>query len=418
MVLGSDTILHRAAELDLSLESNGEVSVYVDRLPYRFGPQGLGLINAFNHPKPLAKALAELAPTGEVACDELISATIGLVEVGVLHIGPRTPAISQRPFPSGFYDSPGVQIRILNDRDRRLAYLRAVAETVRPGDVVLDLGTGSGILAVAAARAGARRVYAIEPANVSASARQIFERNGVADRITLIEGWSHGLVLPEKADVLTYDLVGSEPLEMKIVETTADALRRLTKPDVRVLPRRLTFSLVLVEVPPAFSVEYSYSPGVVKQWEDWYGIDFSPFLASVAQRPVSTYAHPHEAARFKRLAQPQLGWQLDLGRSGEAPLPNVEMDIEILAEGRLTGVFGMVEIEMSDSVTFSTDPASAGPAPHWMVPLWIVPDPIPVRPGQRARVSYRYEGRGRNRVQIRLADSTAPQVEVSESMRI
>ena len=52
--------------------------------------------------------------------------------------------------------------QLLSDAHRTESFGRAVAEVVRPGDVVLDLGSGSGILALIAARLGARQVYAVE----------------------------------------------------------------------------------------------------------------------------------------------------------------------------------------------------------------------------------------------------------------
>ena len=66
-------------------------------------------------------------------------------------------------------------VKMLNDRARTDAFIRAIEATVRPGDVVVDLGTGTGVLALAAARAGARRVYAIEASGVGRAARSVFE---------------------------------------------------------------------------------------------------------------------------------------------------------------------------------------------------------------------------------------------------
>jgi predicted RNA methylase len=75
---------------------------------------------------------------------------------------------------------------MLQDERRTGDYLAALAEAVRPGDVVLDIGTGSGVLAIAAARAGARRVYAVEASDIAEVAEQVFAANGVQDRVTLI----------------------------------------------------------------------------------------------------------------------------------------------------------------------------------------------------------------------------------------
>ena len=71
---------------------------------------------------------------------------------------------------------------MLHDDRRTGDYLAALAEAVRPGDVVLDIGTGSGVLAIAAARAGARRVYAVEASDIAEVAERVFAANGVEDR--------------------------------------------------------------------------------------------------------------------------------------------------------------------------------------------------------------------------------------------
>ena len=105
---------------------------------------------------------------------------------------------------------------------------------------MLDIGTGSGILAVAAARAGARHVYAVEATDIAAVAERVFAANGVQDRVTLIAGWSRQIELPEPADLLMSEIIGSEPFEEEILETTLDARRRLLKPGARLIPNTFT----------------------------------------------------------------------------------------------------------------------------------------------------------------------------------
>src|SRR5439155_20231788 len=90
---------------------------------------------------------------------------------------------------SGWAD-PVEHARMLHDDRRTGDYLAALGQAVRPGDVVLDIGTGSGVLAVAAARAGARHVYAVEASDISEVAERVFAANGMEDRVTLIPGWS------------------------------------------------------------------------------------------------------------------------------------------------------------------------------------------------------------------------------------
>lgn len=88
---------------------------------------------------------------------------------------------------------------------------------VAPGDVVVDLGTGSGVLVVAAARAGARRVYAVEADTIADGTHAVFEANGVLDRVTPVGSRSTEITLPEPADVLVAELIGNEPLGERVL---------------------------------------------------------------------------------------------------------------------------------------------------------------------------------------------------------
>lgn len=77
--------------------------------------------------------------------------------------------------------SMSVQKDMLEDHKRTGAYYQAVMQNRRQfeGKVVLDVGTGSGILAVFAAKAGARKVYAVEATPMAKFARSLVEHNGV-----------------------------------------------------------------------------------------------------------------------------------------------------------------------------------------------------------------------------------------------
>lgn len=75
---------------------------------------------------------------------------------------------------------------MLLDRRRTDAFCRAVRESVRPGEVVDEIGTGTGILGVVAARAGARRVYALETSPIAEVAERVARENEVSDRLTVI----------------------------------------------------------------------------------------------------------------------------------------------------------------------------------------------------------------------------------------
>ncbi len=88
------------------------------------------------------------------------------------------------------------------DSVRIAAYVQALRQSVRPGAVVMDIGTGPGIMAVLACQLGASRVYAIEPDEIIQVARTIAAANGCADKIEFIEDLSNKATLPLRADVI------------------------------------------------------------------------------------------------------------------------------------------------------------------------------------------------------------------------
>src|SRR5579864_6216059 len=98
------------------------------------------------------------------------------------------------------------------DQPRMQAYVSALERAVRPGSVVLDIGTGTGVFALLACRFGARKVYAIEPNDAIHVARRLAADNGCADRIEFVQDLSTRITLPEKADVIVSDLRGVLPL--------------------------------------------------------------------------------------------------------------------------------------------------------------------------------------------------------------
>ena len=156
-----------------------------------------------------------------------------LIEDGAL-----VPPDADRTPTRGWAD-PVEHARMLHDDRRTNDYVAAVRAAVRPADIVLDIGTGSGVLAIAAARAGARHVYAVEASDIADVAERVFASNDVQDKVTLIRGWSRDVELPERADVLVAEVIGNEPFEEEILETTLDARRRLLKPDARLIPHTL-----------------------------------------------------------------------------------------------------------------------------------------------------------------------------------
>src|SRR5579863_2992981 len=100
---------------------------------------------------------------------------------------------------------PDLYQLMLMDEPRIRRYEQAIRVSVKPGDVVVDIGSAMGTFSLFAAQAGARHVYGIEVERIVDVAREAAASAGLADRVTFIEGYSTDVTLPEPADVVLYE---------------------------------------------------------------------------------------------------------------------------------------------------------------------------------------------------------------------
>jgi type II protein arginine methyltransferase len=136
---------------------------------------------------------------------------------------------------------PDWHFDLVRDEARNHAYDAALRRMVRPGTKVLEIGTGSGILAMMAARAGATEVITCEanPA-LAAVARVNIRQNGYADRIRVVVKHSYDLDpsddLGGPADLLVSEIVSNDVLGQRVLAVLDDAHRRLLRPGADVIP--------------------------------------------------------------------------------------------------------------------------------------------------------------------------------------
>jgi type I protein arginine methyltransferase len=159
---------------------------------------------------------------------------------------------------------------MIADRARMGAFAAALEANVAPGSVVLDLGAGTGIMALLACRFGARRVFAIEPDNAIQVAREIAALNGCADRIDFIQAISSDVTIAEKADVLVHDIGGLMPWFQQHIPAIVDARRRFLAPGGVLIPMRDEVWATVVEAADLYG-------GKTGPWEhNGFGLDMTP----------------------------------------------------------------------------------------------------------------------------------------------
>lgn len=338
------------------------------------GPGGLLTLEVFRRPVSLAEATARLAPA-----ERHVVAT--LLQEGVLV---RREAVSGTS--SGWAD-PVEHARMLHDDARTLDFIRAIEAAVRPGDVVLDLGTGSGVLAVAAARAGARRVYAVEASDIAEVAERVAADNAVGDVVTVVRGWSRQVELPEPADLLVAEIIGSEPLEEDILETTLDARRRLLAPGARLLPRALTLLARPLRVPEVEAREHVFGAAAVERWRRLYGVDFTALLAAASPVPLHAPVAGENVTRWPPAGDPVALTTIDLGAFETASV-DAAADLPVGGDEPVNAVTVTFRADLADGIAHELDPWRRPPS-SWGTSVWLLPEPVAVPDGAVLRVRYR-----------------------------
>jgi len=380
--LAPDTRLQLCPGIRTRLDAAGHVLVDApDGSMIDIGPRGYATLALFAQPRALGEAIDRLEADESGATDLLptLSVVNTLLEEGVLvdaDTGQRS---------AGGWADPVDHARMLHDTRRTGAYLAAIDAAVRPGDVVLDLGTGSGVLAVSAARAGARHVYAIEATDIADVAERVFAANGVADRITLIRGWSKQIELPERADVLVAELIGNDPFEEELLETTIDARERLLQPGARLVPDGLTVLARPLLLPEADVGLHAVGHAAIESWKQAYGIDFEPLLdAAPSARTYSSTDGPITAS-WQPVGAPVVLAEVDLAAAGDA---SIDTRADLVVEGAWLNAVAMTfSAALYGDITHTLDPWR-WPASSWSTPVWVFGDPVRVPTGTVLSVRY------------------------------
>ncbi len=268
-------------------------------------------------------------------------------------------------------DHPALHYQsMLADERRMTRYRAAIEAVVRPGDVVVDLGTGLGVLAMMAARSGAAKVYAVEVRpQVVPVARAVIAANGLADRVFVIESDALAVELPEPVDVIVNELIGDFGTDENIQECVKAVADRSLKPGGRVLPSRLTTWLVGVSYEHELRGVYS---------RDFHGMDLRAALAD----PFAPDAVMHALLRRPReLTAPARVEDWVFGRDMPARDYERPVALEVVAAGELQGFVGYFDCELAPGISLDNYPCYAGC--HWVNWNWPVTPPLQVSPGER-----------------------------------
>ncbi|XP_066348823.1 probable protein arginine N-methyltransferase 6.1 [Miscanthus floridulus] len=171
------------------------------------------------------------------------------------------------------YSHLGIHEAMIKDRVRTDAYHTAIMRHQKfiEGKVALDVGCGTGILSVFCARAGAKRVYAIEASEIAVQAREIVKANNLTDQVVVIHGRVEDVDLEEKVDVIISEWMGYMLLYESMLPSVLFARDKWLKPGGLILPSHATLFMAPITNPERYE-------GSVDFWHDVYGINMSALV--------------------------------------------------------------------------------------------------------------------------------------------
>ena len=266
------------------------------------------------------------------------------------------------------YSGFGIHREMLADNARTCSYRTGLegSPSLLRGSAVLDVGCGTGVLSLFAARAGARKVYAVDgSAEIAEVARDNVERNGFAGAVEVIQGRMEGVALPEKVDVIVSEWMGYCLLYESMLQSVLHARDRFLKPGGAVLPDVATMWVAGI-APGALGLDF---------WRDVHGLDMS----AVAEREERTSRGTSRVASVKPgdvVTTSQRFLRLDLCTCTEADLSfTADFDLTCPSRHRPAACSGLaLWFDTEFSARFCGQPVNLTTSPfaqetHWVQTL-------------------------------------------------
>lgn len=262
------------------------------------------------------------------------------------------------------------------DETRNRVYLDAIRTHIRPDSVVLDLGSGLGVLGFLAAKAGARHVYCVEPAPIARRIMALAQANGIADRITVFRSRIEEIELPEQVDLIISVFTGNMLFTEGLLPSLYHARDRYLKPGGMMVPDR---SRLMLQGVDALDL---YRKRVDRYREPSLGIDYSSLGAAASNDQLWM---SREMAKPVAMTPSVEVIHLDFMET-HAEGVTFETEVAAIRDGVINGLLGWIEIKLGDA-WLSTAPGQ--PDLHWSPALLPFAKPVAVLEGESLRLGYR-----------------------------
>lgn len=312
---------------------------------------------------------------------------------------------TQPPQPEGafkyfdFYGSMRSQKIMLEDMARMKAYHSAIFKNkseMIADKVILDVGTGTGVLSVWAAKAGAKHVYAVEASNAVKLARRLVQSSNLSDVVTILHSKVEEVEIPEPVDVIVSEWMGCFLLKESMFDSVAYARDKWLKPGGLMLPSRATILLGLYAPENDSDHTHFVRAKLEKEIAEWnetvtnlqgLDVDYSGFTDGVVEDLSDyfltngirvNYLSPNHLA-----SAPQKVLEFDCATVDPTALVQFSQDFEytISKHAEIKGFLGWFTTDFPNGVVLDT-----GPGPiysHWGQQLYPLKESLKVAPGDQ-----------------------------------
>nr|XP_033808749.1 protein arginine N-methyltransferase 8 [Geotrypetes seraphini] len=184
----------------------------------------------------------------------------------------------------------GIHEEMLKDEVRTLTYRNSMYHNkhVFKDKIVLDVGSGTGILSMFAARAGARKVFGIECSSISDYSEKIIKANHLNNIITIFKGKVEEVELPvDKVDIIISEWMGYCLFYESMLNTVIFARDKWLKPAGLMFPDRAALYVVAIE-------DRQYKDFKIHWWENVYGFDMTCIRDVAMKEPLVDIVDPKQ----------------------------------------------------------------------------------------------------------------------------
>jgi len=278
------------------------------------------------------------------------------------------------------YNHHGIHEEMLKDEVRTRSYMNAIVQNkhIFKDKVVLDVGCGTGILSMFAAKAGAKHVIGVDMSTIIFKAREIVKVNGLSDKITLIQGKMEEIEMPfPKVDIIISEWMGYFLLYESMLDTVLYARDTYLNPDGLIFPDKATIFVAGIE-------DGDYKEEKIGFWDNVYGFDYSPLKDTALSEPLV------DTVEMKAVVtDPTPVLTLDLYKVQTADLAfSCPFDLTARRDDFIHALVAWFDIEFTachKPIRFSTGPHTK--YTHWKQTVFYLQDVLTVQQGEKIECS-------------------------------